>query len=51
MSVDVETSGELTRGMTVFDRRGTRNWQTNIDVAREVDGQAVLDYFVQIARS
>jgi len=47
MAIDVELSGELTRGMTVFDRRGVRQWQTNIDVLREVDTQGVLDYFIQ----
>lgn len=47
MAVDVETTGELTRGMTVFDRRGTPQWQTNIDVVVEVDAQGVLDYFAQ----
>ena len=50
MSVDVETSGELTRGMTVFDQRGTPQWQTNIDVVREVDHQGVLDYLSRIVR-
>jgi inosine-uridine nucleoside N-ribohydrolase len=44
MAVDVETSGELTRGMTVFDRRGIPHWQKNIDVAVSVDTQGVADY-------
>ena len=51
MAVDIETSGELTRGMTVFDRRGTQQWQTNIDVATEVDQQGVLDYLARIVKS
>ena len=50
MAIDVETTGELTRGMTVFDRRRTQQWQTNIDVLTEVDAQAVLDYFSRIVR-
>ncbi len=50
MAVDVETSGELTRGMTVFDRRGIPNWQTNIDVITDVDAQGVLDYLTRILR-
>jgi inosine-uridine nucleoside N-ribohydrolase len=50
MAVDVETTGELTRGMTVFDRRGTPQWQTNIDVVRDVDTQGVLDYVHRIVR-
>ena len=48
MAVDVETSGELTRGMTVFDRRGQRQWQANIDVLRSVEAQAVLDYVLGV---
>lgn len=51
MAVDVETSGELTQGMTVFDRRGIPNWQTNIDVLSDVDAQGVLDYFTRVLRS
>lgn len=50
MAMDIETSGELTRGMTVFDRRGTQQWQTNIDVAIDVDAQGVLDYLARIVR-
>jgi inosine-uridine nucleoside N-ribohydrolase len=50
MTVDVETRGELTRGMTVFDRRGIQQWQTNIDVLVDVDTQGVLDYFADIVR-
>lgn len=44
MSVDVELSGELTRGMTVFDRRSIDRWQKNIEVLTDVDAQGVLDY-------
>ena len=51
MALDVETTGELTRGMTVFDRRGTRHWQTNIDVVRQVEAQGVLDYMTRVLRS
>jgi inosine-uridine nucleoside N-ribohydrolase len=50
MAFDVETDGTLTRGMTVFDRRGIPRWQTNIDVLREVDPQGVLDYFCRVLR-
>ena len=50
MVIDVETRGELTRGMTVFDRRGIAQWQTNIDVLCDVDVQGVLDYFTRIVR-
>lgn len=50
MSVDVETAGELTRGMTVFDRRGIQSWQSNIDVLTGIDYLGVADYFVQVIR-
>lgn len=50
MALDIETGGELTRGMTVFDRRGTQQWQTNIDVLRDVDTQGVLDYFTRVVQ-
>lgn len=49
MAINVETVGELTRGMTVFDRRGQRQWQANIDVMRSVDAQGVLDYMMRLA--
>jgi inosine-uridine nucleoside N-ribohydrolase len=48
MALDVETRGELTRGMTVFDRRGIDQWQANIDVVRHVDAEGVIDYFSQL---
>lgn len=51
MAVDVETGGQLTRGMTVFDRRGIPLWQTNIDVLTDVDAQGVLDYFARVLRA
>ena len=44
-AVDVELHGELTRGMTVFDRRGIASWQQNIDVLTRCDSQGVLDQF------
>lgn len=47
MAVDVETSGRLTRGVTVFDRRGVSGWQNNIDVLLDVDTYGVLDYFIR----
>lgn len=50
-SVDVETSGELTRGMTVFDQRRIPEWPSNIDVVTDVDVQGVLDYLTTIVKS
>ena len=38
---DVELSGELTTGATVFDRRRNREWRTNIAVATSVNVAAV----------
>jgi inosine-uridine nucleoside N-ribohydrolase len=40
---DVETTGELTRGVTVFDRRGLAPSRSTIGVATEVDVAAVTD--------
>jgi inosine-uridine nucleoside N-ribohydrolase len=51
MCVDVETQGELTRGMTVFDRRRRSPKSPNIDVISDVDSQGVLDYIARIITS
>jgi inosine-uridine nucleoside N-ribohydrolase len=48
MAVDVETDGQLTRGMTVFDRRAKPSWRGNIDVLHDVEMQGVLDYLSAI---
>jgi purine nucleosidase len=37
MAGDVEVSGELTAGMTVFDQRLRRDWRINMDVAHAAD--------------
>jgi inosine-uridine nucleoside N-ribohydrolase len=50
MAMEIETRGELTRGMTVFDRRGVPQWQTNIDVLTELDVQGVVDYVNNILK-
>ena len=42
-AADIELSGELTTGATVFDRRRLREWRTNIAVATKVDVAAVRD--------
>jgi inosine-uridine nucleoside N-ribohydrolase len=44
---DVETSGELTAGVTVFDRRETSRSRGNIEVALEVDAAATADCIVR----
>jgi len=50
LSVDVETEGRLTRGMTIFDRRHRPAWHNNVDALIEVETQGVLDYFTQMLR-
>ncbi len=39
MACDVETQGEMTRGVTVFDRRSRREWSSNVEVAIGVDAE------------
>lgn len=51
MDVDVEVAGELTRGMTVFDRRGPSPRQANVDVLVGADIVGVRDYLVQLVQS
>lgn len=46
----VETKGELTAGMTVFDRRMRPEWQANMDVAVRVDEEDVVDQVVRCLR-
>jgi inosine-uridine nucleoside N-ribohydrolase len=48
--VDVETQGELTRGMTVFERRRHHAAKASATVAVEVDAQGVVDYVSQLLR-
>lgn len=48
MSLDIETSGDLTRGMTVFDRRPFLAGDPNIEVATDVEAQGVLDYLLKV---
>ncbi len=40
---DVETTGTLTMGATVFDRRPNPEWRNNMEVAIDVDETAALD--------
>ena len=42
---EVETSGQLTRGMTVIDRRRVVNKQSNLDLLSDIDELGVIDYF------
>lgn len=45
---DVETEGELTHGMTVFDRRFAPAEQPNLDVMTSTAAKEVLDCILQI---
>ena len=47
MAGDVETSGELTAGATVFDRRRVPAWRHNMEVAVSTDASAVIDQIVR----
>jgi inosine-uridine nucleoside N-ribohydrolase len=44
---DVETSGQLTSGMTVFDRRPHPAWRRNIEVALQCDVESIRDVIVR----
>jgi inosine-uridine nucleoside N-ribohydrolase len=47
MAGDVETTGELTTGATIFDRRPKSDWRSNMEVATEVDAAAARDCIVR----
>ena len=49
-AVDVETTGELTRGATIFDRRIGNRAPPNLDVVTECDLQGVADLLSRVAR-
>jgi len=42
MAGDVEIAGELTTGMTVFDRRRLPDWRHNMEVAMDMETEAVI---------
>ncbi|MEZ6121581.1 MAG: nucleoside hydrolase [Planctomycetaceae bacterium] len=50
VQADVETSGELTRGMTVIDRRRINSSQTNLELVTSVDDLGIIDYFSRSLR-
>ena len=43
VAADVETSGELTSGMLVIDRRQVREWKPNLEMLVSCDVAAVKD--------
>lgn len=47
LSADVETTGEITTGMTIFDRRPLSPERADIEVALEVDTAAVADAIIR----
>jgi inosine-uridine nucleoside N-ribohydrolase len=51
MIVDVETRGDLTRGMSVVDARPQAQGTANVDLAVAVDVPAVRDYMGRILHS
>jgi purine nucleosidase len=48
LAVDVETRGELTRGMSVVDARTEQPAKANVDLAVGVEVPAVRDYIRRI---
>jgi inosine-uridine nucleoside N-ribohydrolase len=50
MSGDVETSGELTRGFTVFDRRNHSESRVNMEVATSVNAEVARERIVDLLR-
>jgi purine nucleosidase len=47
MAGDVETRGELTLGMTVFDRRRVPTWRHNMEVATDMHKDGVTQAIVR----
>ncbi|MGA2034379.1 MAG: nucleoside hydrolase [Thermoguttaceae bacterium] len=47
MAGDVETTGLLTRGMTVFDRRRVPAWRHNMEVAVDVQQDKVVEKIIR----
>ena len=50
VALDVETTGELTSGMTIADRRPYGSRQTNAEIVTQIDAPAVIDYFCRGVR-
>ncbi|NND98733.1 MAG: nucleoside hydrolase [Pirellulaceae bacterium] len=50
MAGRVETAGEITRGVTVFDQRLRPEWQTNMEVAVGADEVEVRDRIIRSLR-
>jgi inosine-uridine nucleoside N-ribohydrolase len=50
MAVDVELQGELTRGMTIADRRSGSQWKRDTEVLSDVDAQGVIDWMQRLLK-
>ena len=50
MIVDIETRGDLTRGMSVIDARPARKDSPNVELVVDVDLKAVRDYINRTLR-
>lgn len=48
MAGDVEVTGDLTLGATVFDRRDPRCWRDNLEVACHIDVDKAVELFHQL---
>jgi inosine-uridine nucleoside N-ribohydrolase len=46
MAGDVETTGELTIGATIFDRRRVPAWRHNMEVAVDMRADGVIDAII-----
>jgi inosine-uridine nucleoside N-ribohydrolase len=48
LACDVETEGELTRGMLVVDRRPNREWRTNVSIATSLRVDSARQYLLDL---
>lgn len=46
MAGDVEIAGELTMGMTIFDRRRVPSWRANMEVVVDMQTEAVVEAII-----
>ena len=47
MAGDVETLGELTTGVTIFDRRRVPVWRHNMEAAVDMQADAVIEHIIR----
>ena len=50
MAGDVELSGELTRGATVFDQRVPQVWRNNMEVAVDLEIESAVEEIIQLLK-